>query len=246
MAMYKVRRLLQALGGTRFGSSTNYTGISTSGYQTLVGTARTYKEIWVPATNFGVYSSSAASSVNSACGNVALTNKALSLSGSIFSGCQSASILIPMLTATGASSVVGASMLYATTTLPKPLDADTSGSINVRLVWTWASVTDAVPLTSNSCFSFKAGMAYLTNATFFRTAASCGATASYAGATSTSSIFHEVSLGNLPSWGANDLAGILTVGVDGSIAASNTGGSSWGILGAKLRYVANTLGTQTS
>ena len=246
MAMYKVRRLLQALGGTKFGSSTNYTGISTSGYQTQVGTARTYKEIWVPATNFGVYSSSAASSVTSACGNVALTNKNLSMSGSIFSGCQSASILIPMLTATGASGAVGASMLYATATLPRPLDADTSGCINVRLVWTWSSITDAVPLTSNSCFSFKAGMAYIADAASMRSAASCGAAASYGGATSTSSLFHEVSLGNLPSWGAANLVGVLTVGVDGSIAASNTGGSSWGILGAKLRYVANSLGTQTS
>ncbi len=241
MAMYKVRRLLQAIGGTRFGSSTNYTGVSTSGYQTMVGTARTYKEVWVPAAAFGVYSSSAASAVGSACGGVALVNKATGMGASVFAGSQSACALVPVLTARGASEAAGASMVYASTVLPKPLDADTSGCVNVRLVWTWM---DPPPLTTGSCFSFKAAMGYIRSGCYFRTAASCGAAASYTGLTA--SAYYETSLGNLPSWGANDLAGVFTVGVDATVEASNTGGSAWGILGAKLRYVANTLGTQTT
>lgn len=243
MAMFKIRRLLHALGGGRIGSGSNYTDISTTGYQTMAGTARTYREVWIPAAQFGVYSSSGmtACAIHSACGNVALMNKSNVVSGSIFSGSQAACMLIPVLTPVGASEVVGASMIYATTVLPKPLDADTSGCLNVRVIWTWM---DPPPLTSNSCFSFKAGMGYIRTGSSFRTAASVGATASY-GATNASS-YYETSLGNLPSWGSTDLAGVFTLGVDATVAASNTGGSAWGILGAKMRYVANSLGTQTS
>jgi len=241
MPSFKVRRLLRGTGGVRFGSDSNYTNIDTAGRQTMAGTARMYREVWLPATQFGVYSSSAASSVHSACGNVALVNKEVGIGASVFSGSQAACSLVPVLHPSGASDEVGASMIYANTIIMKPLDADTTGSINVRVVWTWM---DPPPLTSNSCFSFKAGIGFIRNASTVRTAASCGATASYA-ATDASS-FYETSLGNLPSWSSSDIGALFTLGVDATVAASNTGGSAWGILGAKLRYVANCLGTQTS
>lgn len=241
MASFKVRRQMLGTGGGRFGGASNYSNVDTAGRLTMVGTARTYKEIWVPATQFGVYSSSAASAVGSASGNVALTNKPGTIGASAFSGSQAACILIPVLVARGASDAVGASMVYATAVVPKPLDADTTGCINVRLVWT---VVDPPPLDPKNTFCFKAAMGYISAGSYLQRGASCGTTASYFDTVASS--FYEVSLGNLPSWGAADLAGVLQVGVDGTVAASNTAGSAWAILGAKLRYVANSLGTVTT
>ena len=52
MASYKVRRNILGKGGGRFGGVSNYTDFNTAGRQTMAGTARIYRDIWIPPTAF--------------------------------------------------------------------------------------------------------------------------------------------------------------------------------------------------
>src|SRR3972149_11504603 len=60
MAGFKVRRVIKGTGGAKVGTATNYTDLSTAGYQTMYGTARVRRDVWIRATDFYMGSASAA------------------------------------------------------------------------------------------------------------------------------------------------------------------------------------------
>ena len=238
---FRIRRPIKATAGGRFGTSSSYVNFAVDGRQTMVGAARVYKEQWVPAPAFFLYSASTASGLYFDAGSMALVSKYINFNAeaaSVFSGSSAASLVIPVMT-NAAASPSTASMVFATAVVPKPLDADTTGCINVRQVW---SVLDD-RLTANSSMAFKIAGAYVATGACIRTAACTGAAGSYP-ATSPSR-FIETSLGNLPSWGANDISMIVNAGMDWA-SASTSNGSGFAIVGYKFRYVANTLGTQVT
>lgn len=241
MASFKVRRQVLGTGGGRFGGTSNYSDIDTAGRLTMAGTAKVYRDQWVPAPNFFLQGASTACGMLFDSGSMVLIAKQFALSqgaASVFSETQAGSAFMPVMT-NAAASPSTASMVFATATVSKPTDAATTGCINVRQVWT---VVDA-RLTANSSMAFKVGGAYLTNAASLRTAASCGAAGSYPATNACT--FCETSLGYLPSWGANDVAMVMVAGMDWA-SASTSNGSGFAILGYKLRYVADCLGTVTT
>ncbi len=238
---FRVRRLLKGTGGARIGTSASYTNFGVDGRQTMVGAARVKKDQWIPAPNFFLDSASTANGKYFTTGSMALVSKAIAFSkgsASVFSGCFSGCATFPVMT-NEAASVTTAMFVFATTVVPKPLDADTSGCIEVRQVWT---VLDE-RLTANCSMAFKVGAAYLTSSASLRTAACIESAASYP--STGASTFVETSIGNLQSWGSNDIGMVLTAGMDWS-SGSTSNGSGFAILGYKLRYVANTLGTQAT
>jgi hypothetical protein len=240
MGNFKVRRKVQGTGGATFGSGTAYTAFSQTGVQSMVGNARVKKDIWVPATNFFLYSASFASGSGAMAytsGSMALVSKVVNFGTAavpVWSGCAAASAAIPVMTA---AVDVAASMVYASTVVPRPDDADTSGCIEARLVW---GVVAPEPATTGSVFCFKAGLGYLTTSGSLRVAASLAACPAYTA--TTASNFFETSLGSFPSWGSTDSFGLVTVGADQGPTA-DTGGSGFAILGLKLRYYANVAGS---
>lgn len=238
----KFRRQVRGTGGARFGSSGSHLNIAQDGRQTMEGAARVYKDIWVPAPNFFLHAASAPNGLVFTDGSMMLTYKTIAFSkgsASVFSGLTAGCAYIPVMTNAAASPGSGASLVFATTVVPKPTDAATTGCINVRQIW---GVTDT-RLTSNSSMAFVVGAAYLTNGASLRTAASCGTAGSHP--STNASVFSETSLGYLPSWGENDTALVLTAGMDWA-SSSTSNGSGFAILGYKLRYVANSLGTQVT
>ena len=245
MASFKVRRLLLSTGGARTGDSSNYTNIDTAGRLTMAGTGRVYREMWLPSTSFflvGASSACGAAGVENVAytGSMASASIVFNVSSSIFGGSSGgeqtgASVVVPVLTPAAA---LDASPTHVCTTFGKPLDADTTGSIQCRVVWTSSDMG-----TTGSVYRIVGGLTYLSSSAAARTAASVGANAAYnytAGC-----IVHETNLGDLPSFDADDVAAVLTLMHRGDHSA-NTGGSAIQFLGVKLRYVANSLGIVTS
>lgn len=241
MPSFKIRRLLRAMSGAEIGDGgkTNYTDFDTAGRQTMLGTAKVYRDLWLPATAFYVAAASPPLDMLATTGSMHSASMTLDVSASIFGGSTGAgqtagSVVLPTIMP---AATVNASPTFACTTFAKPLDADTSGSISCRVVWT------ASPMgTTGSVFAIIAGLTYLSSSAAARTAASVGACPAYnytAGC-----IVHETNLGNLPSFGSGDVAAVLTL-AHGMDQAEDTAGSGIAFLGAKLRYVANSLGTTT-
>jgi hypothetical protein len=233
---FKARRILRAPNKAHFGGDSNYTEFDNAGRQTMGGTGRIYRDIWIPADDFVTSGTAVGNEAIFQAGSMISTSILIDLSGSIFADTQAGAtpvqVMTPQVDITG-------SVQHIVTTFPVPPDADTTGSIGCHLLWT-AHDTHA---TAGSVFVFKAGLGYLSSSAAARTAASTSTCATYN--YTASGVIHETDLGDLPSFGADDVAGVLVLAQDQTDAA-DTGGSGQAIIGAKLRYVANSLGTQST
>lgn len=233
----KWRRRLNAVGGVRAGDNTNYTDQTTGGYQTMAGTARVDREIWIPANQFYGFSGSVAGGGTLYdAGSMISASMDVSIGGSIFANTDQASTGIPIITP---SVDITGSPTFANAQFPVPTDRATSGSVSIRPVWTSKDAN----ATSGSVFVFVGAVAYISASAEVRTAASVSACATYN--YTNANTFHETDLGNVPSFGANDVMGIVTLMHDQTDAA-DTAGSGVAFLGVKLRYVSDRLGASTS
>ncbi len=248
------RLLWRFLGGARVGqksASGAYTDLTNTGYQTMSGCARVYKDIFIAPRNFdvplGAASGAGIAGASGACGAGSLFASCVlfDVTGSIFGGAVG---LVASPKVTSLNMGVGASpasALGAMATFAKPTDADTTGSIIVYVDWTYGGT----PATTGSKVTMYAGMGYLGTGSTIRTAASVGPTAcagSYAG--TSCGLFQTTCLGKLPSFTANDQLGFLFLRLGASVAA-DTGALTTGcvhILGVRLRYVVNSLGVQVA
>ena len=216
--------------------------------QTLAGLGRVRKTIWLGPGDFNVPkalgAAGASPGTNSGCGTGSLVAACVvfPINGSAFGGDSATCANIPALNMGAGASP--ASRLWAVATFPKPIDADTSGSIIVYVDWTYGDA----PIQSGCKKSFDVAIGYLngfaTTPTTVRTAASTGGAsiASYVG--TACGLVQSTCLGKLPSFTASDSAamfvarlGASNANVDGTL---NTG--SIFILGYRLKYMANTLG----
>lgn len=237
----KFRRRIDAAGGIRIGDDTTYTDVASDGAFTLTGApfslsacSQVSKQLWLPATAFTVASGLTAGSVNENFegGSMIAASLPISVSGSVFLNLDAASLGFPVIQPH--TNVTG-SMVYAQTVFPVPLDAATTGCVQARPVWT---VHDE-NATTGSVFCIKAGMSYISSSAAVRQAASTGACPAYN--YTASGVFHETNIGNLPSFGANDVVAAFILIHDQTVAA-DTGGSGIAFLGVKLQYVSNKLG----
>ena len=137
------------------------------------------------------------------------------------------------------SSMAAVPPVFAAAAFPVPTDADTTGSITCLAEWT----TMAANGTAGCSYVIKAALTYLSSSALPRTSASVIVCASY-NYTALGNI-HETTVGTFPSFGANDKLAVLQIASD-QTNASDTGGSNVAFLGVKLRYLAKSLGGQSS
>lgn len=222
-----------AASSVHIGDGTNDAVFEADGHLSFAGTARSYVDVWVPAVNFTMTGCDFANDPIYLTGSMQCASLLCDVNASAFADIEAGSVRYSVLQP---SANVTGSMTHTHATFPVPTNADTTGSVSARLVWTSKDTL----ATTGSVFVFKAGVTYLSSSAAERTAASVGASPAYN--YTAAGVFHETALGDLPSFGADDVMGFLTIGHDQS-EADDTGGSGVAILGCKLRYVANSLGT---
>ena len=258
MPALKERRQLQAVNRVRVGgvsASDSYTQIAgrTDGWMSFSGCARQYKDLLIRPQDFDVRFANAsgvgASGVLAACSGGSLFSSCVTFdfTGSAFNARFAASnVGIPALSMGAGASP--ASPLTAIAYIPKPTDADTTGSIIAYVDWT----SGLTPATTGSTNRFLVGLGYLNGLAVapcpVRTAASVGgnANASYAG--TACGVIQSTCVGKLPSFGVCDLGATVVLQI-GASAGAETGKIDTGclfILGLRLRYVACALGFQVN
>ena len=257
MPATKERRQLNVINRARFGSgaaSGAYTQFDgDDGWLSQSGCARAYKEIYLGPVTFNVQTANAsgvgASGVLGACN-----------AGSLFSSCVTFDITGSAFTIFAAASDMGipalnmgvgaspASPLTAIAFFPKPLDADTTGSLTAYIEWT----SGQTPATTGSKIAFQVALGYLggfaTTPCAVRTAASIGGvgTGSYSG--TACGLFQSTCVGKLPSFSASDSAGVLALQI-GASAGADSGKLPTActfVLGVRLRYLTNVRGLQST
>lgn len=257
MPAFKVRRKLLAMngmdvrtgaslvGGIDVGGATDFTDFTASGFQTMGGTARVYREFYIPAEDFLVSGCAAQGNEgpwfipgSAIAGSHGFeTGDLTGTCGPVFLSTSAASATVVALKAACA---ITASMWYAQATFPVPLDRATSGSITLRPVWTVASDMG----TSGSVTAIKGALAYISSSAAIAEVASAGACPAYN--YTASNVLHETALSDIPSFSAGDVLGVLTIGTDPTDGDDTMGASDVRILGVKVRYLSDRLGTQSS
>ena len=251
LSSFHVSGDLVAYGEAYIGASaTNYTYFSTTGNQRMKGTARVLKDIWIPAKDFRAPELNWGPLATATCN---FTSASWGLGGSLFSGCvlmdvtgsvladvAGSALAIPVLQA---SANVSGSKYGAIAVVPKPTDADTSGSITPYIEWT--QVIGGA--TSNCATAFYVAAAYLRGGRNAPSAVGTSACVEYAASYGSTSNLETVStnLPNLPSFGATDNMMAVMVGWDPN-NASDTSGSEVAIIGLRLRYTASALGVASA
>jgi len=224
------------IGGARIGSNSNRTDVGTDGRLTMEGTARNYRDIYLPPAVFRA---------THAGGEITTGSVLMDVSASIMAHQSGSGLAIDALVASATSS----SPRYTVATFQVPQDADTSGSIQPFVDFT---VHDTLA-TAGSSLALHVGAAYLRKGTYnsvaciIRTAACVEVAASYGVAASGQ--FMTASLPYLPSFGSADQMVAVAVGFDDNAAnasAAANAGSAVAILGVRLRYLADKLGSQSA
>lgn len=239
------RLLWRFLGGAQFGqksASGAKTAFDNAGRQTMAGSARAYRAVYVKAQDF--FDPSPSPAAVSACtsGSIYPASLLIDITGSAFAGATGSMLTIRTLNMGAGASP--ASTLKAFAMIERPLDADTTGSIIAYVDWTYGDVA----ATTGSTTKFEVAMGYLGGfagtACAVRTAASAGglSNASYSG--TTCGTIQTTCVGKLPSWGQNDTHAVVALAI-GASAAAESGKLSTGclhIIGMRFHYVACALG----
>lgn len=228
MPKYKVRRQILGMTGADIGGTSNYSQFSSTGRLTMAGTARVKKDQWIEPESFLIATTS---------GSWESASMEVDITGSTWAGVSGS--LVSLKYAGPAANVAG-SPTTAFAKVPKPYDADTSGSIDVWVEWT----ANESLANSPSVTCIKAAMAYFGSGSTVRTAASCGASPQYD--SDDALVWHSSSLGTLPSWTDNDSWGVFVIRHDISETDETMGASTFRIAGVRLRYTACALGVAST
>lgn len=216
MAKFRVNSKLLTRGGQQIGSaSANYTDFDTAGRQTMGGTARVYKEVWLPAN---VWQAPAAASAH------ALSGSRYQLTGGPYN-----------IVSWSPSSTTCDMKLD--TTFVAPLDAASSGSVLAI-----AECLVNTNLTTASNTGFKLGYNYVNAAA---SATTSGSVSGAVGVSASLAVSGRVSgsIQNIDSFAAGgQLVHLRLSMLTGTCGA----GANVDFLGLRLRYVADSLGTQVS
>ena len=238
MPAFKTRRILLATGGARPGSGTNYTDFSTTGRETMVGTARVFKDLWLPATAFyGIEPNGFANAFNATATAAACTPSVRPFAMA-FGSAAGSTVSMPTLAASTAADVDSraAAMFFA------PSDADTAGSVTATLYYT----TKLAMATAGSMQVFRLNYTYIGSAGSAPGGVSGSILYGASMATVGNGLVEAQALGSLPSFNA---AASPVVGLQLTLEQSNAcgmaGSPEESIFGLRLRYVANALGAVT-
>jgi len=245
MASHRIRRLLLALGGAqiyggvRTGTTSHYTNVSTTGRQTMVGTARVRKTMWLPATDFYGINPLQFANAYLAVTAVAGSTTSVNPEGVDFGKGSGSTVQIPTLSASAAVNTDA----RAAIAFLAPSDADTTGSVAATLYYT----TELAQATTGSMVIFRLNYNY-TGTSGSDTGGVSGSTLTGASMTTIGNGKWEVqSLGNMASfnYAASPIC-MIQLTDEGSSASYNSGSPETKILGLELTYTANSLGVVSS
>lgn len=234
------RRRIYDMNQIDVGDGTNKTAITSTGRQTMAGTARVRKTIFIPATDwYGVEPNQFANAFNATAAASGST-PAVRPFGMNFGPASGSTVAMPVLSA----SITGACIARAATWLWAPSDADTTGSVAVQVVYT----TKVAMANAGSMNVFRLHYRYLGSSGSADLASPSGSILYGASMTTTGNGKMEVkSIGNIPSfaYSTSPFVALQLTLHDGS-ASHMAGSCEEQIFGVVLTYTACALGTASS
>lgn len=234
----KWRGLQYFVGKVRFGSSGSYTQLTTDGRQTMVGAAKVYKTLWLPAPVwYGQEPDQFANTFNATLASAGSTNTVRPWDAD-FGKDSGSTVSIPVMSADCAED----DDARMSTGFIAPADAATTGSVEAKLYFT----TKLAMATTGSMEVYRLRYSYLSSAG----SPELGVTGSllYGGSMVTTGN------GKLEVWDLGDMASfniaaspfvLLELALEGSDASCMGASPEDSIIGLQLKYVAENLGTQT-
>ncbi len=237
MASLKTRRKLLATGGVEIGSATNMTDFDTAGRQTLVGTARVYKDLWFPATMwYGIEPDGFVNAFNATAATTACTP--IVVPKMVYGGGADAS---PIAVPTMAASCAENKDARAALCFVAPPDAASSGSSTVTLYYTTRGAHTALDM-----------QVWRLNWQYFGTGTSdvggqSGSILYGASMVSTGSGCLEVqTLGQMHAFRSASPFCVVQLKLANSDGSAFAGAPDESIYGMKIRYIAENLGVQVT
>jgi hypothetical protein len=232
---YKIRRLIKGKGGARLGGISDYADFSTIGRLTAAGSARFYKDMWLPAAAwYGIEPNQFANAFLATA--TAATCTPIVQPAEIYGGKATASPMkVPVLAAS-----VGENLdARVTTVFLAPPDAASTGSVQCHLYYT----TRLEFATTGSMEVWRVHYAYLGSAGSAPGSGVSGSIVYGASMATTGSGKLEIqNIGNLPSFRTASPFVALQLTLENSNASAAAGSPEEHIYGMRLRYVAETLG----
>ena len=217
MPAQKHRRIVRFDGGLRVGDATNYTEFGTQGQVTGTGKGRIQKDHWISWREFSACSLGG----SAAAANSGSNTDPITVSGSF-----------PVL---GFKNTLSACAVWASTRFP--LDAATSGSVQLLADWTFVKTAGSAAVLG-ACVYYVQGGSVISDAGAF---AGSGIKA-VSSLVSTACSITTSSFANIRSFGASTTGDIVVKFWRDGTSASDSSGSEFGLVGLRLRYVSSTPG----
>ena len=238
MAIRENRRII-ATTQQDFGDGTNKTVISGAGRQTMAGTARARKTLWIPATDWlGIEPDQFANAYDASFTSATCT-PAIRPYSMNFGSAAGSTVQMPALSASAATNTDS----RAATIFIAPSDADTTGSVAVQLYYT----TKVAMATAGSIEVWRLHYRYL-GASGSPDLLPSGSILYGASMTTVGNGRMEIkSLGNIPSFNFSSSPLVaLQLTLEQSNASAMSGSAEEQIFGLLLTYTACALGTASA
>jgi len=232
------RGLLNFTGIARFGSSGSRTQFAADGRQTMDGTARVYKSIWLPATQwYGIEPNQFANPFN-ATATTAGSTPTVRPYGANFGSAAGSTVQMPVMSASAGTNTDS----RMATSFIAPQDAATTGSVQAKLFMT----TKVAMATTGSMQVYRLNYQYI-GSTGSPNLSDSGSIL-YGGsmASAGNGALEVWDLGNMPSFSsaASPLV-MLQLTLEQSNGSCMSGSAEDQIFGIRLSYVADSLGAQS-
>ncbi len=240
MASFIFRKVVKGLGGGRFGSTGSYTNIANDRRQTMTGTGKVYKDLWIPATQFwGLSPNGFANWQGGAAAITGSTSAAVVMEAYGLKSTTASPALIPVLGA----SVAENQDARATTTFFAPPDAATTGCSVATLYYSLPAAQD----TAGSMEVWRLRWAYTG-------VSGCTGEAGLSGSTLTGTCnvttgcghIEAHTIGSMKAFSQASPFCVLEVGLENSNTCAAAGAPTENVIGVRIRYIADSLGTQVT
>jgi hypothetical protein len=230
--------LINNIGQTRMGSSGSYVQIAKDGRLTLAGSARVYKSLWLPATQwYGIEPNSFANPFNATATSAGSTPTVRPYAAD-FGSAAGSKVSIPVMSASQATNLDS----RMATSFIVPQDAATTGSVQPKLFFT----TKVAMATAGSMQVYRLNYQYI-GSTGSPNLTDSGSVLYGGSMASTGNGKMEIwDLGDLPSFNAaaSPLV-LLQLTLEQSNGSCMAGSAEDQILGMRIDYQADALGAQS-
>lgn len=234
---FKIRGRGLFTGRMRVGSSGSYTNQASDGRQTMVGAAKVYKDIWLPATMwYGIEPDQFANPFNATATTAGSTPVVRPLAMN-FGSAGGSTVQMPVMSASAGTNTDS----RMATSFFAPPDACTTGSVECKLYFT----TKVAMANAGSMQVYRLHYDYL------GTGGSAGLDSGsilYGGSMAGvgNGLLEVWDLGDIPSFSAGSPFVALQLTLEQSNGSCMAGSAEDQLFGLRMRYVADSLGAQVT